>query len=659
MTANRNVRRLVTAGLATGALLAGVGTAAAASVSPKATTGVIKVASATTATPNWAYPYMSGAYFSVSNINGFEQLMYRPLYFFGTGSTINLNPAMSLANLPVYSSGNTVVSFTLKSGIKWSNGQALQPKDVMLWMNLMAAFPARWADYIPPLPNGQKLGIPDDVKSITISGNSLTFHLSNAVSPQWFTYNELSQITPMPAAWDLMHTGGTHVGLHSVTGNDSTVSAGCWTNTWVGQGNNGPSSFYTDPAPYNTQTVVTAGHTALADNCVSEVYQMRAFSADTADYTTAGTDVAKLWGIVDGPWKLHSYNIGTGSITMIPNTAPGASGQKPYATQLQYVPCTGDLNCYNLLQTKAVDQGGLPAIYAPKISSLGSAGKTNPLSGKGYKENPVYSWVVNYFPYNFNSTAGANHKAGKVFHQLYFRQAFQKLVDQTGGIKNYFNGYGYPTYGPVPVKPANTYTHLKGNPFPFSVSSAKSLLSSHGWKVVPGGTTKCVTPAKCGAGIPAGTPLTFALEYASGSTELDHLMAALKSNAASAGIQLTLSSVTFNTVIGDAFSGSKTWDLANWGGGWLFAPDYYPSGESLFATGSGSNAGAYHDAHADALIQASINTAVPLTTYETYIAQQLPVVWQPNGVGLAETKTSLKGVNFTPLQTLTPEYWHR
>jgi len=658
MKANRNVRRLVTAGLATGALLAGVGTAAAASVSPKATTGVIKVASNTTATPNWAYPYMSGAYFSVSNINQFEQMMYRPLYFFGTGSTINLNPALSLAALPVYSAGNTVVTVTLKSGIKWSNGQALQPKDVLLWMNLLAAFPGRWADYIPPLPNGQKLGIPDDVKNITVSGNSVVFHLSNSVSPQWFTYNELSQITPMPAAWDLMHTGGTRVGLHSVTGgNDTTTSAGCWSTTWVGQGNNGPSTTYQDP--FGDNTVVTASHIALADNCVSEVYEMRALSADTADYTTAGTDVARLWGIVDGPWKMHSYNVGTGSITLIPNTAPGASGQRPYATSFQFVPCTGDLNCYNLLQSKTVDQGGLPAIYAPKISSLANAGKSNPVAGKGYKENPVYSWVVNYFPYNFHSTKGANGHAGSVFKQLYFRQAFQHVVDQTGGIKNYFNGYGYPTYGPIPVKPANTYTHLKTNPYAFSVSSAKSLLAAHGWHVVPGGTTTCTTSSKCGAGIPNGTPLSFTLEYASGSTELDHLMAALKSNAAAVGIQLATPSVTFNTVIGDAYCGCGNWDLANWGGGWLFAPDYYPSGEALFATGSGSNAGAYSDAHADALIQASINTNVSLATYETYIAQQLPVVWQPNGVGLAETKTTLHGVNFTPLQTLTPEYWHR
>ena len=34
-----------------------------------------------------------------------------------------------------------------------------------------------------------------------------------------------------------------------------------------------------------------------------------------------------------------------------------------------------------------------------------------------------------------------------------------------------------------------------------------------------------------------------------------------------------------------------TWELENWGGGWIFAPDYYPSGEELFQTGARSNSG--------------------------------------------------------------------
>ena len=51
------------------------------------------------------------------------------------------------------------------------------------------------------------------------------------------------------------------------------------------------------------------------------------------------------------------------------------------------------------------------------------------------------------------------------------------------------------------------------NPFPYSVSAAGNLLKSHGWNVVPGGISTCAKPGtgagQCGAGMPAGTKLTF------------------------------------------------------------------------------------------------------------------------------------------------------
>jgi len=33
-------------------------------------------------------------------------------------------------------------------------------------------------------------------------------NLTGAVNSYWFTYNELSQITPLPIAWDITATGG-------------------------------------------------------------------------------------------------------------------------------------------------------------------------------------------------------------------------------------------------------------------------------------------------------------------------------------------------------------------------------------------------------------------------------------------------------------------
>jgi peptide/nickel transport system substrate-binding protein len=119
-------------------------------------------------------------------------------------------------------------------------------------------------------------------------------------------------------------------------------------------------------------------------------------------------------------------------------------------------------------------------------------------------------------------------------------------------------------------------------------------------------------------------------------------------------------------VIGEAVpctssQASCDWQVANWGGGWIYAPDYLPTGESLFATGAGSNSGSYSDPKMDQLIAASQrdNGKQPLYRYEDYTAKQLPVIFQANTYAIEAVKTDVGGVNFNPLGTLLPEYWYR
>ena len=116
-----------------------------------------------------------------------------------------------------------------------------------------------------------------------------------------------------------------------------------------------------------------------------------------------------------------------------------------------------------------------------------------------------YPWGVNYFALNFT-----NPTTGPIFKQLYVRQAMQSLMNQTLWIELFNAGYGAPTYGPVPVVPPTDLGHAQGEPqpYPYSPSHAKALLTSHGWKVVPNGVTTCVRPGTaaddCGAGIRRG-----------------------------------------------------------------------------------------------------------------------------------------------------------
>jgi peptide/nickel transport system substrate-binding protein len=141
-------------------------------------------------------------------------------------------------------------------------------------------------------------------------------------------------------------------------------------------------------------------------------------------------------------------------------------------------------------------------------------------------------------------------------------------------------------------------------------------------------------------------------------------MQAEKSSWAQAGINVNLTTGTFDTVLGNAVpcgasSGNCGWQMANWGGGWIFSPDYYPSGEDLFATGASSNSGSYSDKKMDSLITGTTKGNADLGAYSLYGAQQLPVVWQPITIGATEINKKLQGV--TPLNALTninPENWY-
>ncbi len=74
------------------------------------------------------------------------------------------------------------------------------------------------------------------------------------------------------------------------------------------------------------------------------------------------------------------------------------------------------------------------------------------IENEGYKAVAGYTFSADYFPLNLN-----NPTFGPVFQQVYFRQAFQHLVDQNGWINAFEKGYAIPTYGLIPTNPANSF----------------------------------------------------------------------------------------------------------------------------------------------------------------------------------------------------------
>ena len=144
-------------------------------------------------TPSYIFPFMAPEVSSNQNLFDFTYLMYRPLYWFGQGSQPVFNPSLSLASTPTFSGRNLTI--TLKHYM-WSNGTAVTAQDVMFWINMMRAVPQDWFGTVPG-------GFPTNVSDVkAVSATQLTMTMNKPYSPTWFLYNNLSQITPMPAAWD-------------------------------------------------------------------------------------------------------------------------------------------------------------------------------------------------------------------------------------------------------------------------------------------------------------------------------------------------------------------------------------------------------------------------------------------------------------------------
>ena len=555
--------------------------------------------------PNYIFPFDSSTYFSVVNAEDFQYLLYRPLYWFGNGATPTLNTTLSVADAPVYNGRN--VTITMK-GWKWSNGTPVSAQNVVFWIHMMEAVASTdWGAFVPG-------GFPTNVSNVkATSPTTLTMTMNKAYNQTWFTSNELSQITPMPEAWDRTNSGPSHC-------------------------------------------------TTTVSDCAAVYSYLDSQSKNLSSW--AGSPI---WGIVDGPWRLSAFN-SDGNSTFVPNKS--YSGPvKARLAQFQEVPFTTESAEYNVLQAgktggNQIDVGYLPTVDAPPTTSPTTVGR-NPVNG--YTLSPLYSWSINYFPLNYQSTTG---NAG-ILKELYFRQALQYLMNQAAVIKGPLKGYGFPTVGPVGSFPATAYlssTGKQGDAWPYNPSKAKSLLTSHGWNVVANGTTTCTDPGKCGAGIKQGQGLSFTLPYATGTQWIAQEMTQLQSNASQVGIKLSLDPKPFNQVTAIAAGNcvvakiSCNWDMGNWGGGWTFVPDYYPTGETLFQSGSGANSGGFTNTQNDSLINQTLtsNGVQSLYNWQDYLAPQLPVIWQPNGVyQLSEIVTTLRGV--IPQSTtlnINPEDWY-
>jgi peptide/nickel transport system substrate-binding protein len=620
MQLRTKLRLLVSVGTVAGAMTIGlvapsVGGAASAKVSTASNT--ITFAEAPGAAPNYIFPYLGCQYFSVATLSQFQELTYRPVYWFGTPGSSAVDYSLSPAKAPVFSNGNKTITIDMK-GWKFADGQTVNAESVMFYLNMYKADPTSYCGY------NKGYGIPDQVASASGTGNTVTIKFTGSVNPNWILYNYLAELTPMPNTWDV-----------TAAGKSSTCASG----------------------------VYGAASTDTACKAVEKYLDSQA--ATMTDFSDT------LWTSgADGPWKLTKMD-DLGNATFIPN--PTYSGPVKAQKGIDFVKedayttenaeetalRSGSITVGTVDPTELTANAPGPLKVGPNWSAISS--KYNLATGS--------TWAFNYAPFNF-STKDPKHA---IVSQLYIRQALQEAVDQTDILQKVDKGYGVPIDSPLPPNTPESVSGLSKtlepvpNPYPFNLSSAKKLLTSHGWKLV-GGVDTCESPgtgaSDCGASIPKGDTLNLSILWASGTPALDDTFNAEVADWDSIGFKFSHTEATFNDVIADCEAGTK-YEVCSWGGGWSYAPDYYPSGETLFAPGGGFNVGGYSNATETADIKATTFGTASLKTFAEYTAKQLPVLFQPQAdptIEYAKNLSAIKvngiaGLAQNPLQNFMPEYY--
>jgi peptide/nickel transport system substrate-binding protein len=550
-------------------------------------------------TSTYIFPLQSLSGAGPVDDNEFQMEMWLPLYWFGKGGTDVVNYSRSLGEAPKFSNGGKTVTITLRHFV-WSDGQPVTSRDVEFWMKELVANKDEWYGYVP----GE---FPDNVVAQSYPNSStVVFTFNRRYNPLWLLDNELSQITPLPQqSWDKISASGS-------VGDFDTTTAGA-------------------VAVYN---FLNGQSTAIG------TYQTN-----------------PLWQVVDGPWRLKSFDTTTQYTVLVPNKLYSGS-PKPTLSALDEVPFTSDAAEMDALRSGEVDYGYL----SPSEYSQASYFKAH-----GYKVVEWPLWATAYAVYNFT-----NPTAGPIMKQLYVRQAIQELVDQPQDVKDVWHGYAVPTYGPVPISPKSPYysPSEKDSSYKFSVAHAQKLLTEHGWKENSSGIATCeragTSSSDCGTGVATGAQLSLKFVYTSGNTAFTEEVESLQSFASKVGIKLNLTQAPFNTVETDASpcnssTGSGcSWDIAMWAG-WSWDPDYLPTADEIFATGAGGNAGGYNDAKANRLIAAETEDSgvKPVIAADEYFAHDLPVIWMPGfDYQVSVIKDDLSGTQpQDPVGNIYPDQW--
>ncbi len=548
--------------------------------------------------PDYIFPFASSAYDTVANVDDFQYLLYRPLYWFGDGAQPTLNTRLSLADPPVVSGRK--VTITLKH-YEWSDGSQVTATDVAFWLHMEQAVGS--TDYF-----GYS-GFPNDVvTSIDVVSKTKLIMITNKVYSQtWLLYNNLSQITPMPLSWD--------VTAHGHRSNCASVVSDC-----------------------------------------ARVYgYLNAQAQDTNSYTAR----EGLWSTVDGPWKLSAYST-TGDVVFVRNKS--YSGSQAGLARFVETPFASDAAEYTALRSSTSagrpDVGYLPLEDAPPAT----ARNANPLArayslAPLYDWGISFYWLnfqstvsdhaaIIRQPYFRQVLAllvdqrGVIHESMKGYGQPTTGPVPAQPV--TG-----FASAAEEAGTPYPFNPKQAVSLLKDHGW----TVAPGAVTTCGNPRLCGQGISLHTALSFNFPYVSGAPW-FASELTVLRTDAE--MAGIRLN-------LQPEQVTQLGALLDCGPTrlSCKWDMGTFGS-WDYFPAYLPTGDQLF--NPTDNLGDYSDGRNEEMISQTLASDSPSLLYgwEDYVASQVPLIWMPAAAySLTEVASNLKGV--TPQSsdlTITPEDWY-
>jgi peptide/nickel transport system substrate-binding protein len=449
---------------------------------------------------------------------------------------------------------------------------------------------------------------PGNIASIDYP-NATTFvlHLKRPFGEQWYTDNQLINIVPMPQRAWDVESAGGKVGNYDLT---------------------------------------TNGATKVFNFLYGQSEKLSTYASNT------------LWKVVDGPFTVTSFDSVSGRTELTAN--PAYDG--PDKSRLSHVIIESFPSAaaeVDALRSGEIDYGYIPYSDYGLVGYFKSHGYTVAPWAPDYEESVELGWTSPTY--------------GPFIRQLYIREALQHLINEPLYLKTTLDGIGQLTYGPVPNIPGSPYVspQERTDPYPFSIKSARSLLTDHGWKMGSSGFMVCARAGtannECGKGIAKGRLLSLRMDFT--ITDLVNLSAQaqyFQTSAKQAGIDVDLhpeQATTMYSIDGVCPPGPCNFAMALYP---LWFTNYgdlaiLPTLEQEFAKGNYYGGGFYSPTAQALIASAEEHSGLSyLFALENWIARDEAALWWTTGDNqISVVSNKLQGWSpQLPFGNILPNAWY-